>query len=309
MKILVAGSSGLVGSALINRLTKDLGKFEIVGISSKDLDLKDRTKTFDFLSFLKPQVVIDAAAKVGGIGANNNYPVEFLSDNLQIQCNLIDASHNAKVDKFIFLGSSCIYPRHAKQPIPEEELLNGYLEPTNSAYALAKISGIELIKSYRKEYGHNWISLMPANLYGPGDNFNLNNAHVLPTLIAKFFNAKKNGSGEVELWGDGSPLREFLYVEDLADAVVFCMQNYNGEEHLNIGSGVEVSIQKLAEVIKKIIGFNGQISWNTEMPNGMPRKILDSSKLLSLGWKPKYSLENGIKKTIEWFLSNSAIRN
>lgn len=309
MKILVAGSSGLVGSALINRLTKDLGKFEIVGISSKDLDLKDRTKTFDFLSFLKPQVVIDAAAKVGGIGANNNYPVEFLSDNLQIQCNLIDASHNAKVDKFIFLGSSCIYPRHAKQPIPEEELLNGYLEPTNSAYALAKISGIELIKSYRKEYGHNWISLMPANLYGPGDNFNLNNAHVLPTLIAKFFNAKKNGSGEVELWGDGSPLREFLYVEDLADAVVFCMQNYNGEEHLNIGSGEEVSIHKLAEVIKKIIGFNGQISWNTEMPNGMPRKILDSSKLLSLGWKPKYSLENGIKKTIEWFLSNSAIRN
>lgn len=309
MKILVAGSSGLVGSALINRLTKDLGKFEIVGISSKDLDLKDRTKTFDFLSFLKPQVVIDAAAKVGGIGANNNYPVEFLSDNLQIQCNLIDASHNAKVEKFIFLGSSCIYPRHAKQPIPEEELLNGYLEPTNSAYALAKISGIELIKSYRKEYGHNWISLMPANLYGPGDNFNLNNAHVLPTLIAKFFNAKKNGSGEVELWGDGSPMREFLYVEDLADAVVFCMQNYNGEEHLNIGSGEEVSIHKLAEVIKKIIGFNGQISWNTEMPNGMPRKILDSSKLLSLGWKPKYSLENGIKKTIEWFLSNSAIRN
>lgn len=309
MKILVAGSSGLVGSALINRLTKDLGKFEIVGISSKDLDLKDRTKTFDFLSFLKPQVVIDAAAKVGGIGANNNYPVEFLSDNLQIQCNLIDASHNAKVEKFIFLGSSCIYPRHAKQPIPEEELLNGYLEPTNSAYALAKISGIELIKSYRKEYGHNWISLMPANLYGPGDNFNLNNAHVLPTLIAKFSNAKKNGSGEVELWGDGSPMREFLYVEDLADAVVFCMQNYNGEEHLNIGSGEEVSIQKLAEVIKKIIGFNGQIRWNTEMPNGMPRKILDSSKLLSLGWKPKYSLENGIKKTIEWFLSNSAIRN
>lgn len=309
MKILVAGSSGLVGSALINRLTKDLGKFEIVGISSKDLDLKDRTKTFDFLSFLKPQVVIDAAAKVGGIGANNNYPVEFLSDNLQIQCNLIDASHYAKVEKFIFLGSSCIYPRHAKQPIPEEELLNGYLEPTNSAYALAKISGIELIKSYRKEYGHNWISLMPANLYGPGDNFNLNNAHVLPTLIAKFFNAKKNGSGEVELWGDGSPMREFLYVEDLADAVVFCMQNYNGEEHLNIGSGEEVSIHKLAEVIKKIIGFNGQISWNTEMPNGMPRKILDSSKLLSLGWKPKYSLENGIKKTIEWFLSNSAIRN
>lgn len=309
MKILVAGSSGLVGSALINRLTKDLGKFEIVGISSKDLDLKDRTKTFDFLSFLKPQVVIDAAAKVGGIGANNNYPVEFLSDNLQIQCNLIDASHYAKVEKFIFLGSSCIYPRHAKQPIPEEELLNGYLEPTNSAYALAKISGIELIKSYRKEYGHNWISLMPANLYGPGDNFNLNNAHVLPTLIAKFSNAKKNGSGEVELWGDGSPMREFLYVEDLADAVVFCMQNYNGEEHLNIGSGEEVSIQKLAEVIKKIIGFNGQIRWNTEMPNGMPRKILDSSKLLSLGWKPKYSLENGIKKTIEWFLSNSAIRN
>lgn len=307
MKILVAGSSGLVGSALIRRLSGEYGAADVIGISSKDVDLRNRVKTFEFIEMLKPQIVFDAAAKVGGIGANNNFPVEFLTENLQIQCNLIDAAHSCKVEKFIFLGSSCIYPRLAKQPISEEELLNGYLEPTNSAYALAKISGIELIKSYRKEYGHRWISLMPANLYGPGDNFNLETAHVLPTLIAKFTKAKKNGESSVELWGDGSPMREFLYVEDLADAAVFCMQKYDNDNHLNIGSGEEVTILKLAELIQRAVGYQGEINWNTKMPNGMPRKILNSCKLESLGWKPKFSLKQGIKKTVEWYLSNGTI--
>lgn len=306
MKILVAGATGLVGSAIIRNLNSK--QANVIGISSKDVNLLDRESTFSFLEQCSPDVVIDAAAKVGGIGANNSYPVEFLSENLRIQTNLMDASHNASVDKFIFLGSSCIYPKLASQPIKESELLSGHLEPTNSAYALAKISGIELIKSYRNEYGRKWISLMPANLYGPGDNFNVNAGHVLPSLINKFHLAKTQGRDSVELWGDGSPFREFLYVDDLADAVIYCLNHYNESDHLNIGSGEEVSIRELSEIISTIIEFTGRVEWNASMPNGTPRKILDSSKINSLGWRPRTKLQTGIKMTYEWFLQQPTIR-
>jgi len=299
---MVAGASGLVGSAIVRKL--QLSKYEVLPISSKDVDLLDRDKTFKYLRNIKPDVVINAAAKVGGIGANDSFPVDFLSDNLRIQTNLIDASHESSVEKFIFLGSSCIYPKHATQPIKESELLNGYLEPTNSAYAIAKIAGIELIKSYRKQYGRKWISLMPANLYGPGDNFNVESGHVLPSLISKFHNAKNENQTAVKLWGDGSAFREFLHVDDLADAVVFCMKNFDGDEHLNIGSGEEVSIKKLAEMIMKEVDFKGVIDWDSSMPNGTPRKILDSSNIMNLGWKPKINLESGISQTYEWFKNN-----
>jgi GDP-L-fucose synthase len=302
MKILVAGATGLVGSAIIRCLNAK--KANVIGISSKDVDLLDRESTLSFLKETAPDVVIDAAARVGGIGANDNFPVDFLSDNLRIQTNLIDASHNAQVEKFIFLGSSCIYPKLAEQPIKESELLKGYLEPTNSAYAIAKIAGIELIKSYRKQYNHKWISLMPANLYGPGDNFSVSNGHVLPSLINKFHIAKTQNLESVELWGDGSAFREFLHVDDLADAVIFCMQTFDGNEHLNIGSGEEVSIKELAEMIQKVVQFNGTINWDPKMPNGTPRKILDSTNIRNLGWKPKIVLEEGIKQTYEWFTSN-----
>ena len=307
MKILVAGSSGLVGSAVIRKLADS--DHDVIGVSSKDLNLLDRETTFEFLLKTSPDVVIDAAAKVGGIGANNSNPVEFLSENLRIQTNLIDASHKANVNRFVFLGSSCIYPKLSTQPIKETELLNGYLEPTNSAYALAKIAGIELIKSYRSQYGRNWISLMPANLYGPGDNFNVKEGHVLPSIINKFHQAKTKKETEVELWGDGTPFREFLYVDDLAEAVIFCMKYYDGTEHLNIGSGVEISIYNLAQIISKTVGFNGNLYWNKEKPNGTPRKLLDSSNIFNLGWKPKTNLEDGIRETYSWFKTQSTYRN
>lgn len=302
MKILLTGKNGLVGSAIYSALrAKD---FNVIGVNSKELNLLDRDKTKKYLQDLKPTVVINAAAKVGGIGANSRFPVEFLSENLQIQGNIIDASFYADVEKFIFLGSSCIYPKNARQPIKESELLSGYLEPTNSAYALAKISGIELIKSYRSEYGKKWISLMPANLYGPGDNFNMDSGHVLPSLINKFSTAQKSGSPKVELWGDGSPLREFLHVDDLAEAVIFCMENYDGDEHLNIGSGEEISIRSLADLIAQSARYEGEITWNSNMPNGTPRKILDSSTINNLGWKSRIDLSSGIANTLMWFRSN-----
>ena len=303
MKILVAGATGLVGSSIIRNLNAK--KANVIGVSSKDVNLLDRDRTFLFLKETAPDVVIDAAARVGGIGANDNFPVDFLSDNLRIQTNLIDAAHNAQVEKFIFLGSSCIYPKLAEQPIKETELLKGYLEPTNSAYAIAKIAGIELIKAYRKQYNHKWISLMPANLYGPGDNFNVKNGHVLPSLINKFHIAKSQNLENVDLWGDGSAFREFLHVDDLAEAVVFCMNNFDGNEHLNIGSGEEVSIKELAEMIQKAVQFKGIVNWDPEMPNGTPRKILDSTNISNLGWKAKIDLEKGIKQTYDWFLSNT----
>ena len=302
MTILVAGGSGLVGSAIVREL-KRLNQV-IVGISSKDVDLLDRDKTFEFITNLKPTAIIDCAAKVGGIGGNNSYPVEFLSQNLQIQSNLMDAAHAAKVSKFVFLGSSCIYPRDCAQPIKEEYLLTGELEQTNSAYAVAKIAGIELIKSYRKEYGYKWISVMPTNMYGPNDNFDLENGHVLPVLIRKFIEAKRSGSGKVILWGSGSPLREFLHVDDLAKAVLLCMDKYDDPKQINVGSGQEVSIKDLADKISKAVGFNGEISWNSSKPDGTMRKVLDSSKIANLGWKPLISLDQGIASTVEWYLQN-----
>jgi len=302
MTILVAGGSGLVGSAIVRELKK-LNQ-DVIGISSKDVDLLDRIKTFEFIKSLKPTSIIDCAAKVGGIGGNNSYPVEFLSQNLQIQSNLMDAAHEAKVSKFVFLGSSCIYPRDCAQPIKEEYLLTGALEQTNSAYAVAKIAGIELIKSYRKEYGHKWISVMPTNMYGPNDNFDLENGHVLPVLIRKFIEAKQSGSGKVTLWGSGSPLREFLHVDDLAKAVVLCMDKYDDSKQINIGSGQEVSIKDLADKISKAVGFNGELIWDSSKHDGTMRKVLDSSKIAKLGWKPLISLDQGIASTVEWYLQN-----
>jgi len=302
MTILVAGGSGLVGSAIVSEL-KRLNQ-DVVGISSKDVDLLDRNRTFEFINNLKPTAVIDSAAKVGGIGGNNSYPVEFLSQNLQIQSNLMDAAHEAKVPKFVFLGSSCIYPRDCAQPIKEEYLLTGELEQTNSAYAVAKIAGIELIKSYRKEYGHKWISVMPTNMYGPNDNFDLENGHVLPVLIRKFIEAKRLGNSQVTLWGSGSSLREFLHVEDLAKAVVLCMDKYDDSKQINVGSGHEISIKDLATKILGVVGFAGEINWDSSKPDGTPRKVLDSSKITKLGWKPLISLDQGVASTVEWYLQN-----
>ena len=300
MTILVAGGSGLVGSAIVSefkRLNRD-----VIGISSKDVNLLDRNKTFEYINDLKPTAIIDSAAKVGGIGGNNSFPVEFLSQNLQIQTNLMDAAHAAKVDKFVFLGSSCIYPKACPQPIKEEYLLTGELEQTNSAYAIAKISGIELIRSYRKEYGHRWISLMPTNLYGPNDNFDLENGHVLPVLIRKFVEAQQTNAEEVITWGTGTPLREFLHVEDLARAVLLCLDKYDDAQHINVGTAEEISIKNLAEKIANKVGFKGKIVWNKNKPDGTLRKVLDNRRILDLGWKPLISLDEGITKTIEWYV-------
>ncbi|CAB4590304.1 MAG: NAD-dependent epimerase/dehydratase family protein [Actinobacteria bacterium] len=301
MTILVAGKTGLVGSAILRGLNK-AGK-TAVGINSKDLDLLDRKKTFEYIQDLKPSLIIDAAARVGGIGANSNFPVDFLSENLQIQCNLMDAAHVAKVEKFVFLGSSCIYPKFATQPLNEKSLLTGELEESNSAYAIAKIAGIELIKSYRKQFGHNWISLMPTNLYGPYDNFDLENSHVLPALIRKFIDAKNTKSETVTLWGSGTPLRDFMHVDDLSEAVIFCSEKFNENEHINIGSGQEISINNLAVLISNIVGFTGKIEWDKSRLDGTPRKVLDVSKLEAYGWTPKISLENGIRDTVNWYQS------
>ena len=301
MTILVAGKTGLVGSAILRGLDK-AGK-TAVGINSKDVDLLDRKKTFEYIQDLKPNLIIDAAARVGGIGANSNFPVNFLSENLQIQCNLMDAAHEAKVEKFVFLGSSCIYPKFATQPLNEKSLLTGELEESNSAYAIAKIAGIELIKSYRKQFGYNWISLMPTNLYGPYDNFDLENSHVLPALIRKFIDAKNMKSDTVTLWGSGTPLRDFMHVDDLSEAVIFCSERFNENEHINIGSGQEISIKSLAALISSIVGFTGRIEWDNSKLDGTPRKVLDVSKLEAYGWMPKISLENGIRETINWYQS------
>jgi GDP-L-fucose synthase len=299
MTILVAGASGLAGSAIIRELTRVNKK--VIGISSKDVNLLDRTKTFSYIKDLKPTVLIDAAAKVGGVGGNNAYPVEFLSQNLQIQSNLMDAAHEAKVEKFVFLGSSCIYPRNCAQPIKEDYLLTGELEQTNSAYAIAKIAGIELIKSYRKEYGYSWISVMPTNLYGPNDNFDLENSHVLPALIRKFVEAKRNNSSEVVLWGSGTPLREFLHVDDLAKAVLVCLEKYDDSQQINIGSGDEISIKDLGQKIANLTGFTGKVVWDSNQPDGTPRKVLDSTKINKLGWKPAITLDKGIESTVKWY--------
>jgi GDP-L-fucose synthase len=302
MSILVAGATGLAGSAIIRELTR-LNK-EVIGISSKDLNLLDRNATFDFFSKVKPNVVIDAAAKVGGIGANNAFPVEFLSNNIQIQTNLMDASHSVGVDRFIFLGSNCIYPKNCPQPIKEEYILTGLLEPTNSAYAIAKLAGIELIKSYRKEYGNRWISVMPVNLYGPNDNFDLESSHVFPALIRKFVDAVRNKDEVVTIWGTGNPLREFLHADDLAKAIVVCLAKYDADQQINIGTGIDITIRDLAQKIAKITGFQGELSWDFSREDGTPQKILDIQKITNLGWKPSISLDQGIKLTVEWYLEN-----
>ena len=299
MTIVVAGGTGLAGAA-ITRAFRAQGA-DVLIANRSNLDLLDSQATRTFLSKIKPSLVVDAAAKVGGIGANNTKPVEFLADNLQIQNNLMRGAFEAGVEKFVFLGSSCIYPRDCAQPIKEEFLMTGPLESTNSAYAVAKIAGIEMINSYRKEHGLNWISLMPTNLYGPGDNFNLSESHVLPALIRRFVEAEANNANEVTLWGTGSPLREFLHVDDLASAVVIASENYNESMHLNVGTGHDLSIKALAELIAHEAGFKGDIKWDSTKPDGTPRKVLDVSRITSMGWKPTITLEHGIASTITWF--------
>ena len=302
MTILVAGATGLAGSAIVRELTR-IGR-PVVGISSKDVDLLDRKDTFDFLNKLKPNVVIDAAAKVGGISANSTYPVEFLSENIRIQTNLIDAAHSANVEKFVFLASSCVYPKSCPQPIKEEYVLTGALESTNSAYAIAKLAGIELIKAYRKEFGRRWISVMPTNLYGPNDNFDLESSHVFPALIRKFIEAKKSGVSSVDLWGTGKPRREFLHVDDLAKAIIVCLDKYDSDQQINIGTGIDLTIAELAKKIAENIGFSGSINWDVAKEDGTPQKVLDIQKITNLGWKPTINLDQGIKLTVEWYLEN-----
>ena len=303
MTIVIAGSTGLVGSAITRAL---IGRGQsVIGINRKVVDLLDRKATFDFISAAKPDLVIDAAAIVGGIGANNNFPVDFLSRNIQIQSNLMDAAHAANVERFVFLGSSCIYPRDCAQPIKEEYLMTGPLEQTNSAYAVAKIAGIELIRSYRKQFNRKWISLMPTNMYGPNDNFDLESSHVLPALINRFVTATQNGDRSVTLWGTGSPKREFLHVDDLATATLLAVEKYDDGAHLNVGSGEDLPIADLALMISRLSGFSGKIEWDSSKPDGTPRKVLDVTKMKNLGWAPAISLEAGIASTIEWFKDNS----
>lgn len=302
-KIYVAGHRGLVGSAIVRNL-EEKGYTNIICRTHKELDLTNQEAVRAFFEQEKPEYVFLAAAKVGGIHANNTYPADFIYDNLMIQNNVIKAAHDFEVKKLLFLGSTCIYPKMAPQPIKEEYLLTGALEETNEAYAVAKIAGLEMCKFFKRQYGDNFISCMPTNLYGPNDNFDLKNSHVLPALIRKFHEAKVNNSDVVEVWGTGTPLREFLYVDDMADACVFLMENYDGEQHVNIGTGEEVSIRELAETVKEVVGFEGELVFNTEMPDGTPRKLTTVDKLHGLGWKHKVSLNEGIKLAYDWFLEN-----
>ena len=305
MRIYVAGHGGLVGSALVREIEKH-PEHSWIGKSRAELNLLDRKLVFDFLASEKPDAVIVAAAKVGGIMANSSYPVEFLSENLQIETNLIDGSHAANIEKLLFLGSSCIYPKLAPQPIKEEYLLTGPLESSNEAYALAKISGLKLVQAYRKQYQRDWVSAMPSNVFGPGDNFDENTSHVLPALIGKFHAAKKAGLGSVTVWGSGTPKREFLYSDDLASACLFLLENYNNDSHINVGTGADLSIADLAQTIAEVVGFDGEIQFDTSKPDGTPRKLLDISKLSALGWKSSFQLKDGIQKTYDWFLSQEA---
>lgn len=304
MTIVVAGGTGLAGSAIV-RAYQAAGH-EVIPVSRKVVDLLDRDATFNFIKGVKPSLIVDAAAKVGGIGANNAFPVEFLADNVRIQSNLMEAAHAADVEKFIFLGSSCIYPRDCAQPIKEEYLLTGPLEETNSAYAVAKIAGIELIKSFRKEYGRKWISLMPTNLYGINDNFELQGSHVLPAFIRRFVEAAEKNAPIETLWGTGSPKREFLHVDDLAAAVVHLGGHYDSSEHINIGTGEDLTIKELAELVAELSGFKGELAWDSSKPDGTPRKVLDVSKAKALGWEPKISLRDGIASTIAWYKDATA---
>lgn len=302
-KIYVAGHRGLVGSAIIRNL-KERGFTNIIERTHKELDLKRQEDVERFFEIEKPEYVFLAAAKVGGIHANNTYPAEFIYDNLMIESNIIHSSYKNKVKKLLFLGSSCIYPKFAEQPIKEEYLLTGKLEETNEAYAIAKITGIELCKFYRRQYGCDFISAMPTNLYGINDNFDLETSHVLPALIRKIHEAKIANKEEVVIWGTGKPLREFMYVDDLADALVHLMLNYSEEIHVNMGTGKDISIEELAEVVKEVIGYKGKIVNDLSKPDGTPRKLLDVSRLEATGWKYKVELKEGIEKTYKWYLKN-----
>ena len=314
-RIYVAGSGGMVGSSITSHLSHEGYRDPIVR-TSKELDLTDQSKVDRFFSEERPDIVILAAAKVGGILANNIYRAEFLYDNLMIEANVIHAAYKYKAEKLIFLGSSCIYPKLAPQPMKEEYLLSGPLESTNEPYAVSKIAGIKLCENYYRQYGCNFISVMPTNLYGPRDNFDLQSSHVIPGLMHKFHIAKTSGADEVVVWGSGTPLREFLYVEDLAEAVVYLLENLNAREmyaegisHINIGSGAEITIGELAELIKKIVGFEGDLRFDTEKPDGTSRKLLDTSRLEQIGWQAKTSLEEGLKLTYDWFLKSKLSEN
>lgn len=302
-KIYVAGHRGLVGSAIVRSLKRQ-GYETIIGKSHKELDLTEQAAVRAFFEKERPDIVVLAAAKVGGINANNTSPADFAYENMQIQCNVIKCCHDYGVKKLLFLGSTCIYPKLAPQPIPEDALLTGELEKTNEAYAIAKISGMEMCRFYKMQYGDHFISCMPTNLYGPHDNYELKGSHVMPAMIRKFHEAKVSGKPSVELWGTGKPLREFLYVDDMADACVFLLEHYDGEQHVNIGTGRELTIAQLAELVKKTVGYEGEIVWNSDMPDGTPRKLADVSKLHALGWTHKVELEEGIKLAYDWFKEN-----
>ena len=302
-RIYVAGHRGMVGSALW-RLLISRGYTNLIGWDSRELDLTDRNATLTKISEAKPEMIVLAAARVGGIGSNSRYPVEFLAENTRIQNNVFEAANNIGVDRLLFLGSSCIYPKFAQQPIKESELMTGMLEPTNDAYAIAKIAGVLHIQAYRREYDRRWFSVMPTNLYGPNDNFDPETGHVLPALIGKFHEAKISKSKTVTLWGDGSAFREFLHVDDLAKACLLLLEAYDENEPINVGYGSDISIKELATLIKDIVGFQGEVLWDHSKPNGTPRKLLDSNRIFRLGWKPEQKLENGLEATYQWYLAN-----
>ncbi|HXW70316.1 MAG TPA: GDP-L-fucose synthase [Methylocella sp.] len=299
-KIWVAGHRGMVGSAIVRRFASE--DVEILTVERAELDLRDQAAVRAWMAVAKPDAIILAAAKVGGIYANDTYPAEFLIDNLAIELNVIQASHLAGIDRLVFLGSSCIYPKFAAQPIHEDALLTGPLEPTNEWYAIAKIAGIKMCQAYRRQYGRRYISVMPCNLYGRNDNFDPMTSHVLPALIRKFHAAKTAGEDQVVVWGTGAPLREFLYVDDLADAIVFLLENYDGDQPINCGAGSDLSIRELAEMIGRITNFKGKLVFDPTKPDGTPRKLMDSSRLAALGWQPKTPLEDGIAKLYRWFV-------
>lgn len=302
-KIYVAGHRGLVGSAIVRNL-KAKGYENVIGRTHSELDLMNQQAVRDFFEAEQPDVVVLAAAKVGGINANNTTPADFAYENLQIQCNVIKCCHDYHVKKLLFLGSTCIYPRMAPQPIPEDALLTGPLEETNEAYAIAKISGLEMCRFFKRQYGDDFISCMPTNLYGPYDNYDLSGSHVMPAMIRKFHDAKVNNLPCVELWGTGTPLREFLYVDDMADACVFLLEHYSGEQHVNIGTGKEVTIKELADTVQRVVGYQGEVVWNEDMPDGTPRKLTDVTKLHNLGWNHKVELEEGVQLAYDWFREN-----
>ena len=305
VSVYIAGHNGLVGSAIWRALESE-GVGKLIGWRSAELDLCDRRATFDAINEAKPDVIIDAAAKVGGIMANSTYPVEFLRDNMLIQTNVMDAAHAANTERLLFLGSSCIYPRHATQPIRESSLMTGPLEPTNQAYAMAKIAGIFYIEAHRTQYDRRWISAMPTNLYGPRDNFDLQSSHVLPAFIRRFHEAKVSNANSVTVWGTGTPRREFLHVDDLAQASLVLLQNYDSPDTINVGLGDDMPIKELAETVASVIGYQGAIEWDSAKPDGMPRKLLDTTRINELGWKPQISLRDGLASTYEWYLANVA---